>query len=63
MKVKIDLERCYISGECCYNHPELFRLGEDSRPIVLVDTVDKDLRRHAEEAMVVCPSAAITLEK
>ena len=63
MKVKIDYEKCYKSGECYYNHPELFRMGEEGYPVVLVDEIDDDaLRKHAEEAVEVCPAVAITLE-
>ena len=63
MKVKIDYEKCYKSGECYYNHPELFRMGEEGYPVVLVDEIDDDaMRKHAEEAIEVCPAVAITLE-
>lgn len=63
MKVKIDYEKCYKSGECYYNHPELFRMGEEGYPVVLVDEIDDEaLRKHAEEAIEVCPAVAITLE-
>lgn len=63
MKVKIDLEKCYRSGECYYNHPELFEMGEDGVPVVRVDDLrDADLERHAREAAEVCPAVAISLE-
>jgi ferredoxin len=63
MKVKIDYEKCYKSGECYYNHPELFRMGDEGYPVVLVDEIDDEaLRKHAEEAIEVCPAVAITLE-
>jgi ferredoxin len=63
VKVKIDLEKCYRSGECYYNHPELFEMGEDGVPVVRVDGVhDAELERHAREAMEVCPAVAISLE-
>jgi len=63
VKVKIDLEKCYRSGECYYNHPELFEMGEDGVPVVRVDDLrDADLERHAREAAEVCPAVAISLE-
>ena len=63
MKVKIDYEKCYKSGECYYNHPELFRMGDEGYPVVLVDEISDDaMRKHAEEAIEVCPAVAITLE-
>lgn len=62
MKVKIDFESCKLAGECYYNHPELFRMGDGGVPVVLVDEIEDGLRRHAEEAMEVCPVLAISLE-
>ena len=62
MKVTIDLEKCYKSGECYYNHPELFKMGDEGYPVVLVgDIQDEALRQHAEEAIEVCPAVAISL--
>ena len=62
MKVKIDREKCYKSGECYYNHPELFKMDDEGYPIVLVSEIeDAELQRHAEEAMEVCPAVAISL--
>ncbi len=61
-KVKIDRNKCYMSGECYYNHPELFKMDDEGYPIVLVDELDADLRRHAQEAVEVCPAVAISLE-
>jgi len=64
MKVKIDLDKCYKSGECYYNHPELFKMGEEGYPVVLVDDIeDEELRRHAEDAMQVCPAVAISWQE
>ena len=65
MKVKIDYEKCHKSGECYYNHPELFRMGEEGFPVVLVaagDALGEDMQRHAREAIEVCPAVAISLE-
>jgi ferredoxin len=65
MKVKIDYDKCYKSGECYYNHPELFKMGDEGFPVVLVDAGDElaeELQRHAREAIEVCPAVAISLE-
>lgn len=64
MKVKVDREKCFMSGECYYNHPELFKMGDDGFPIVLVDDItDDEMKRHADEAIQVCPAVAISLEE
>lgn len=63
MKVIVDKEKCFMSGECYYNHPELFRMYEDGYPEVIENRIDQDLLRHAEEAVEVCPAGALKLEK
>ncbi len=67
MKIKIDYEKCFKSGECYYNHPELFRMGDDGFPVAVVDEVDAEIDaemlRHARQALEVCPSEAISLEE
>ena len=64
MKIVIDYEKCYKSGECYYNHPELFKMGDDGYPVVLIDTVQEDVtRQHALEAIEVCPAVAISLSE
>lgn len=64
MKVKIDKDRCFMSGECYYNHPELFRMDDDGFPVVLISLLtNEEHRRHAREAAEVCPAVAITLEE
>ncbi len=65
MKVSIDLDKCYRSGECYYNHPELFAMSDDGDPELKLRDLDADLaadlERHAREAAEVCPAAAIIL--
>lgn len=62
MKVTIDLDKCYRSGECYYNHPELFEMADDGEPRIRVKDITGDLRLHAEQAAEVCPAAAIIVE-
>ncbi|MCY4564679.1 MAG: ferredoxin [Gammaproteobacteria bacterium] len=64
MKVRIDLDKCYMSGECYYNHPELFEMGEGGDPLVkIAEITTPDLELHARQAAEVCPSGAILLEE
>ena len=63
MKIKIDRDKCYMSGECYYNHPELFKMDDDGYPAVLVEELgDATMREDAENALEVCPSFAISIE-
>ena len=64
MKVKIDLDKCHMSGECYYNHPELFKMGGSGSPEVLLVTEisDEATIGEVQEAIEVCPAVAISLE-
>ena len=63
MKVHIDLDKCYRSGECYYNHPELFEMSDAGDPVLkAADLTDAAMRLHAEQAAEVCPSGAILVE-
>jgi len=60
MKVGIDLDKCCRSGECCYNHPELFEMSHNGDPSPkATDLADAAMRLHAEQAAEVCPAGAI----
>ena len=63
MKVLVDKEKCFMSGECYYNHPELFRMNDDGYPEVIENQLNEDLLRQAEEAVAGCPAGALKLEK
>jgi ferredoxin len=62
VKLRVDLRRCYKSGECYYNHPELLAAGDDGFPRVLVPALETERQRHeARQAIEVCPSQALAL--
>lgn len=62
MRIVLDLERCYLAGECVYNHPDLFAFDADDQPQVLVERPDTPaLQLGARQAAEVCPSGAISL--
>lgn len=61
MKVQVDRSRCTKAGECYYNHPALFRVGDDQYPVVIVDEVPPELEWEAHGAAEVCPVQAITV--
>ena len=63
MKILVDKEKCFMSGECYYNHPELFKMDDEGYPEVLQNPLTKELLKHAEEAVEVCPAVALRLEK
>ena len=62
MKVQVDLNRCYKSGECCYNHHDLFKLGDDGFPQILLAELTTDAEKvEAAQAVEVCPAQAISI--
>ena len=61
-KLSVDSGKCIKAGECYYNHPELFKVGKDGFPIVLVEDVDAAQRDAAESAVEGCPAGAISLD-
>ena len=61
MKVVIDKERCLMSGECYYNHPEVFRMDDEGYPVVLIDQLEQQALQRVNEAIEVCPAVAISL--
>jgi ferredoxin len=62
LKLRVDTRRCYKSGECYYNHPELLAAGDDGYPRVLVPVLETQRQRHeAEQAIEVCPAQALAL--
>ena len=61
MKVVIDKERCLMSGECYYNHPEIFRMDDEGYPVVLIDQLEQQALQQVNEAIEVCPAVAISL--
>jgi ferredoxin len=62
LRLRVDTRRCYKSGECYYNHPELLAAGEDGYPRVLAPRLETDRQRHeAQQAVEVCPAQALSL--
>ncbi len=62
LKLRVDTRRCYKSGECYYNHPELLRPGADGFPVVHVAALATPQQKlEAEQAIEVCPAQALAL--
>jgi ferredoxin len=62
VRIVVDPDTCFLSGECVYNHPTLFAFGSDAHPSVLVAELTTEAeRRSARQAAEVCPSGAISL--
>jgi ferredoxin len=57
--VEIDHEACEGSRYCEQIAPQLFRVNEDEKAVLLVDEVPEEQRHLLEEAESLCPTFAI----
>jgi ferredoxin len=63
MKVIVDFDRCELHGECIMAAPEVFDIDDDSEVVtVLNPEPGEHLRNSVEEAVLMCPVAAIRIE-
>ena len=61
MKVHVDMNLCQSHGECVFAAPDVFDLGDDD-VLVWKEEVDESRRAEVEQAVQVCPMAAIRIE-
>jgi ferredoxin len=63
MKLRADQSRCVGAAQCVLTEPALFDQDEQDGSVILLATdVDGDLLTAAREAMLTCPSGALSLE-
>lgn len=61
MRVSVDYELCTSIGTCTRICPEVFEVRRDGLLYVLQDEPPESLRASVEEAVDMCPMAAITI--
>jgi ferredoxin len=61
MKVHVDMNLCQSHGECVFAAPDVFDLGDDD-VLTWKEDVDESRRAEVEQAVQVCPMAAIRIE-
>jgi ferredoxin len=63
MKVIVDASRCDLHGECVIAAPEVFEIEDDRDDVTVIDPEPGEhLRSNVEDAVLMCPVAAISLE-
>jgi ferredoxin len=62
MRVEADRSRCEGHGMCEDACPEVFRLDDDAVVELLMETIPPELQRKAEDAVRLCPVAALRIE-
>lgn len=61
MKVTVNKDKCLGCGVCESDAPEVFKLGDDSIAIVLLDEIPSELEASVKLAIEDCPEGAIEL--
>lgn len=62
IKVHVDMNLCQSHGECVAAAPDVFELGDDD-VLRWTEEVDDSRAAELEDAVNVCPMAAIRLER
>ena len=64
MKIVADLSLCVGAGQCVLTEPTLFdQSPDDGTVLVLDDNPPPELHQAARDAVVLCPSRALSLEE
>ena len=62
MKVIVESSRCELHGECVMAVPEVFEIDDDKDVVTLINPEPGEhLRSKLEDAVLMCPVAAISL--
>jgi ferredoxin len=63
MRVSVDTELCHANGLCIQVAPGVFVLEDDHEVVhVVSDQVDEAERERVEEAVLLCPLRALSVE-
>ena len=62
MRVVVDFDKCKSNALCMAATPEVFEVRDDGYLYVLDETPPESLRPKVEEAVMICPTQAITIE-
>lgn len=61
MKVQLEADKCVASGQCVVASMEVFDQDDDGIAVLLTEEIGDDQLDGVEEAVAVCPAAAIRL--
>ena len=59
MKLRIDLAKCAMSGQCYYFHPELVRMRKDGFPELIASGITNAKEETITDLLDTCPLVAI----
>jgi ferredoxin len=61
MKIEIDWDLCQGHANCTGDAPEVFRLDDEGKLVVLLSEPPDSMREQVESAVRYCPTGAIKL--
>jgi ferredoxin len=59
LRARVDRDKCRGHAQCVLIAPEVFELGDDDRARVLTEVVPPEAAAAVEDAVLMCPEAAI----
>ncbi|OBI21429.1 ferredoxin reductase [Mycobacterium sp. E2327] len=62
MKVRVDTAKCSGIGLCEATAPTVFEIGDDGQSHVTTPEPSDDERAAVEEAVISCPTGALSIE-
>ena len=63
MKIVVDFDRCESNAVCMGIAPDLFEVRDDNFLYVLNESPPEDRRADLQEAVDMCPKAAISIKE
>jgi ferredoxin len=63
MKVIVDRDRCEGNAVCVRCCPDVFRLQDDDKVTILMDSIPENLRTRVQMAVNGCPRQALSLQE
>jgi ferredoxin len=62
MKIVVDFDRCESNAVCMGIAPDIFEVREDNFLYILNENPPESKREEVDEAVLMCPKAAISIE-
>jgi ferredoxin len=61
LRIVVDRELCEGNARCAHVAPEVFRVGDDDKLVLLIERPTEEMRDAVETAAAICPRQALKL--